>query len=367
LDRVGKKILLTGNGRCNCGNADKSPKYWHGSIQNAQDIVSDFDVQTYFRELGVILTQDSAGRFYPHANTAASILDAFRLRAEALGVHILCNHKVVGLSEQGGWHIACENGARFHFDGVIVAVGGSVAQNCGTDGNFLPILQSLGLKIKQPHPVLCPILTDRKRVVACKGLRVRAQVTAILDGESVGQSLGEVQFLEDALSGICVYQLARYFTNRDIQGEISLNLLPELEQNQVRSLFYEILSTRQSVPAEDAFTGLFPKRIAQQVLKTALPEISFHQPFTVDDQHIEKIARTVQDWRFPVRGLDGKKAQVTQGGVRGKSVDRNLCAVGYENLAFCGEVLDIDGDCGGYNLMWAFATGARVGREMGAM
>ena len=210
LPRVGKKILLTGNGRCNLGHEGFDPARYHGSLPQANAIMEQFDTKAFFRRFGLYTRTDTEGRIYPMSGTAASVLDALRFAAEQRGVRILCEMQVTALRQNGKrWTVTCGE-KQFSADAVILAAGGAAAPSCGTDGSFYPILRKMGLRVAEPKPALCPVPTEPARVKALKGLRVRAAVSAMLGDKTLQTETGEVQFAEGALSGICVFNLSRF-------------------------------------------------------------------------------------------------------------------------------------------------------------
>lgn len=362
LPRVGKKLLLTGNGRCNLGNTDPSFSHYHGTLPQAEQILAQFDAAAYFRRFGLYTRTDSEGRIYPLSNTAASVLDALRFAAAQRGVQTLCEQQVTGLRPRGEtWQILCGD-SHFSADAVILAAGGAAAPNCGTDGNLLPLLQKMGYPVNPPLPALCPVPTDAGRVKALKGMRVRAAVSAVTEGRTLKTESGEVQFTERALSGICVFNLSRLAAVYGERMEISLNLLPDFAPDEIGALLHGLIGQRGDLPAGDLLTGLLPKRIAETVIRQSGGSCGAPaQSLSAEVQ--AKLCTLLRDWRFPVRGTAPfAQAQVTAGGISGECVTEQLASRLHKGLFFCGELLDLDGDCGGFNLTWSWASGETAGR-----
>lgn len=372
LPRIGKKLLLTGNGRCNLGHCGCEMEHYHGSLPQADAILRRFDTETFFRQLGLLLHCDAAGRWYPCSNTAASVLDALRFELEALGVTIETERSVTALSPQpnGTWRIQAGEIATTA-DHVILATGGKAAPACGTDGSLFPLLARLGHRIIPPRPALCPIPSDAARLRPLKGMRVHATVSALVDGQVRGSEVGEVQFTEHALSGICLFNLARHAADYGTRMELSLNLLPEHLQTERESMAWltELLEMRGQRPLGDLLTGLLPRRVAETLVKAAFGTCS--QPaYEVlrSDAQTHALLSTLRGWRFPVTAAGNwTQAQVTAGGIAGTDVTSVLASKHCAGLWFCGEVLDVDGDCGGYNLDWAWASGACAGHHAATM
>lgn len=360
LPRVGKKLLLTGNGRCNLGHEGFDFSHYHGSVKQAEQILAAFDAKAYFRRFGLYTRTDSEGRMYPMSGTAASVLDALRFAAEQLGVQTLCEKQVTGLIPKNGkWTVLCGE-ERFSADAVILAAGGAAAPNCGTDGSLYPILRKMGYTIIPPRPSLCPVPTDPARVRAMKGLRVRAAAKAVCGGKTVKQESGEVQFTDGALSGICIFNLSRLTGEYGSRAEIALDLLPDVPAHETVPLLDGLLSLRGNLPAGDLLTGLLPKRIAECCIKQSGGSCT-EPASALPESTKETLASLLRDWRFPVTGTAKfAQAQVTAGGVAGECVTGTLESRLHKGLFFCGELLDLDGDCGGYNLTWCWAGGASL-------
>lgn len=366
LTRVGKKLLLTGNGRCNLGNEDGSCSHYHGTLPQAQQILAQFDTKAYFRRFGLYTRTDGEGRIYPLSNTAASVLDALRFAAAQRGVQTICEQQVTGLLPRGEkWQIMCGD-TRFSADAVILAAGGAAAPNCGTDGNLLPVLRKMGYTVHSPQPALCPVPTETARVRALKGLRVRAAVSAVAEGHVLRTESGEVQFTEHALSGICIFNLSRMAAVYGNRMVLSLNLLPDFAPDEIEALLCELMSQRGDLPAGDLLTGLLPKRIAETVIRQCGGNCNAPaQELSADVR--EKLCKLLRDWRFPVTGTASfAQAQVTAGGIDGLCVTQKLESRLHRGLYFCGELLDVDGDCGGFNLTWSWASGETAGKSAAA-
>jgi len=346
LPRVGKKLLATGNGRCNLGNLSRDSAHYAGSV-NAEPILTKFQgEEAFFRSLGLVALPDEAGRLYPASGQAASVLDALRLECARLGVVEVCDFQVTEAAPRRGeqcspvFHLRSKTGDTITAKRVILAAGGAAGPQYGTDGAGFKLAKSLGHQVTARYPALGPISVDSQRIRALKGLRVQARVTALKDGQSIHAEEGQVQFAEGALSGICVFNLSARRPD-----ELALDLLPWCDD--AAGLLSEITKVRADVPPEDMLTGLFPKRIGQVLLKEAAEK---------------PLAELVKDWRFPaLSNINWEAAQVTAGGVSG--ILPTLESPGVPGFYFAGEILDVHGDTGGFNLRWAWASGYFVGTE----
>jgi len=342
LPRVGKKLLATGNGRCNLGNLSQDPAHFHGSVDTTPVLGQFPGEEAFFRSLGVVVRPDEAGRLYPASGQAASVLDALRLQCAQLGVQEVCGFTVTDISPQdGGFLIRSATGETVTARRVILATGGAAGPQYGTSGEGFRLAETLGHKVTATHPALAPIAVEPHSVRALKGLRVQARVTALKDGQPIASEEGQVQFADGALSGICVFNLAALQPDA-----LSLDLLPWCED--AAGLLAEIFEQRAGLQPEDLLTGLFPKRVGQALLKLCPDKAG--------------LAALVKDWRFAVRpATNWEAAQVTAGGVTG--LGANLESRTVPGLYFAGEIVDVHGDTGGFNLRWAWASGLMAGTE----
>lgn len=356
LPRVGKKILATGNGRCNLGHLSQDPAHFHGSM-DTQSTLDKFPGEAeFFRGLGLWVRPDEAGRLYPASGQAASVLDALRLCCGTLGVQEVCGVTVTKILPQaGGFLVRSADGGTVHARRVILAAGGAAGPQYGTSGDGCKLAQALGHPVSKLYPALGPVAVAPGRTRALKGLRVQAKVTALQDGKPVAEQEGQVQFADGALSGICVFNLATY------RAEVlSLNLVPWCGDG--AALVAEIARQRSGVALEDMLTGILSKRVGQVLMKSCTDRPLTAMVSALGPEELQTLANRLMDWQFPVLpGGSWEAAQVTAGGVTG--VGPTLESSRVPGLYFAGEVLDVHGDSGGFNLRWAWASGMAAGEQ----
>ena len=358
LNRMGKKLLATGNGRCNLGNLSQDPIHYHGSI-DINPVFAAFPGETaFFRSLGLMAQPDEAGRLYPVSGQAASVLDALRLACAQLGVREMCDFDIREIEADSSGYIIRPQGkdAIVPARRVILAAGGCAAPKFGTDGSGFRLAQSLGHQTTDLYPVLSPIsLKDPRPLRALKGLRVSARVSALRDGRVIASEEGQVHFGDRAISGICAFNLAGHRPDT-----LALDLLPRCDDPM--GLLTEIMEIRAAAPLEDLLTGLFPKRIGQVLLSTCTDR-PLREPVSALEPGARKaLAALVKNWQFPtISGTDWDAAQVTAGGV--SDVEPTLQSPHRRGIYFAGEILDVHGDTGGFNLRWAWASGLMAGEQ----
>lgn len=367
LSRIGKKLLSTGNGRCNLTNRNLSTDFYSGSCKPLFSIMQDFSVEDFFLSLGVICKADEAGRVYPTSGTAAAILDSLRLETARLGIEVICDFTVSEIEKKKDFTIKSSGGEKVFAKAVILAGGGMSQPDLGSDGSALKICRKLSIPVVTPRPALVPVKTDSNMVRALKGIRTEAEVSVTLDGKKVKSEYGEVQFGDGTLSGICIFNLSAVCSEYLNRTEIQLDLLPDKSFSEVCSLIENIALIRSTAALEDLLSGILNKRIGMALIKQATNRSTAESVNSLTAYDIKAIARLIKCWKFPVYGTCGyEKSQVTAGGVGIEGISNSLEAKSCAGLFLCGEILDINGDCGGYNLTFAFASGCLAGRSCAA-
>lgn len=376
--RVGKKLLSTGNGRCNLTNRSISAKNYHGSgAVAAGRLAQRFDaryIENFFASLGLMCRTESEGRVYPYCGQASAVLDALRLELDRLGVECRTGCRVSGLqTKRGGFFVTTSEPPLF-CRRLIVAAGGRAAPSSGSDGSLFPLLKKLGHSCTPLFPALGPVKTDPNLTRPLKGLRCVGQVSFIAGKRAVRWESGEIQFGDQGLSGICLFQLSRlageFITQKTAggapcpQAAVSLDLAPEYTSMQLTAVLQRQARIRGALPCGELFTGFLAKRIGQTLCKLAgLPLTRPCQQLAEGD--IVRLAGLVKDWRFPITGVCSfDNAQVTAGGLpAAEFCFETLASRRVPHLYAAGEVLDVDGDCGGYNLHWAWISGLLAGQS----
>ncbi len=366
-DRIGKKLLVTGNGRCNLSHLGATSNSYHG--ENSAGLINILfkkynsdAVLSYFEELGLMTTADSEGRVYPRSNLASSVLDVLRMRLSDAGVATRCGAEICEIRQvRSGYELRISEEV-ITAEKLVIAVGGK-ADYAGRESGA-DLIGTLGLVTAKPFPSLSPVKVESEIVRSLKGIRAAAEVRLLDHGQVIRTERGEVQFTDGALSGICVFNLSRYANQRP-GCEISVSLLPELTTDEIREELHKRLRLNHNGVLSDIFIGLFHKNIGVALIKTAGLKASALCK-DISDKEINVLAERICDWRFKALPRhDFKSAQVTAGGVRLSEIDPHSFEVKKRRgLYIIGEALDIDGDCGGYNLQFAFASGMCAGDRL---
>ncbi len=360
--RVGKKLLATGNGRCNFTNIHASKDEYHGAQGVAAGILAAFPparVIAEFERLGIPARIDAEGRAYPASNLAASVLDNLRLALSEAGGAEKTDFDVVKIER--GFRIFSKDGAVFFCDRLLLATGGPAAPKLGGTRAGHGLLQALGHRVTPLFPAIAPIHTDVKPIKGLKGQRARCTVT-LFDGKSaVRTEAGEILFTETGVSGICVMQLSRAARGLS-DARLSIDFAPGA-QSELISARVEALPLRK---IEDFLNGLLPRRIGWAVLRAAGLDDFSRVASSLSPSEMASLFRALR--AFPLRVMGGagfEDAQVTAGGVEMDQFDpATLQSRRIPGLFVAGEVCDVDGDCGGFNLQWAWASACAAAEGM---
>ena len=362
MPRIGKKILATGNGRCNYTNRNIKISDYHGSCTPLYNAINHFDCEQFFESLGVYGYSDEEFRVYPLNNNASAVLDGLRLEILRLGIDVICDFQVTDIIKKDKYRIVSENDFVIS-SSIIVAVGGMSQANLGSDGSLFRILKKLSVEVAPLYPALTSFKVPAESVRAFKGIRTNAVVSLYENNKRIGSERGEVQFGDGTISGICVFNLSCLAGGKN-NLTLSLDMLPEIGFNETKDLIKNIKKTRNHAPLEDLLSGIINKRIGMNIVKNTTGHPLTEKASVLTDKEIDSIASLLKNYRFNITGLSGfEKSQVTSGGIKHSEVSGNLESKKHKNMFFCGEVLDIIGNCGGYNLYFAFASGFVAGKN----
>ncbi|MBR5250626.1 MAG: aminoacetone oxidase family FAD-binding enzyme [Clostridia bacterium] len=340
--RVGKKLLLTGGGRCNITNARVNCDAYNNPsfIKNFLTAKHQNAYQNFLKDCGIFLSNaDDEGRIYPITYSSASVCDCLRLTAQRLGVDIRCNCFVTEIKKANDGFMVATSDQKIFADKVVVAVGsGSQATN--------PNLQNLIDKkyLTKLVPSLCPLKVDNTPK-GLSGVRTRATINLIYGNKTIATQTGELQFRDFGLSGICILNLSSYVARRRVANDLTqfdlvVDFLPEFTQKQVYDLI--VARQKQGYKKEELLVGLLPNKIAEWLQKTC-------------QNDIKKISQQVKNTIFfNAQTVDFSLSQVTSGGVDVNYLDDFLTLP--NGITVLGEALDVDGLCGGYNLHFSILS-----------
>lgn len=345
-EMLGRKLLATGNGRCNLTNTNS---------MDAEDTLR------FFSELGLLTRVEAEGRVYPYSEQAAAVQEALINGLYVREVEILCSAEVQAVEMlHPGFRIRLNKESLFS-DAVILATGGKAGPQYGSTGDGYRFVKAFGHTIIKPMPALVQLVSDQPFFRAIKGVRAKGNVELLRNDRVVDQEAGEIQFTEDGLSGICILNLSREYVRGDI---IRIDFLPEYEEEALET----ILTDRTKLLESRSLIGFLNGTLHKKLIPVILAELSLDGSGKVselDREDITRIVRLLKGWRISVTGTKGwKEAQVTAGGIDLSEVDLHTMESRLvKNLYFAGELLNVDEKCGGYNLQWAWTSGRAAGKS----
>ena len=363
---LGRKILASGNGRCNLMNSGK-PVYY-GDASFAEDVIRRcgvIELTRFWHHLGVCITEDETGRCYPVTFQAATVLNALKTGIRMAGAEVRLNSPCKGIRSLGkeGFQILTPDGS-FTVRRALIATGGAACRKLGGTGSGYQLLQDMGHTMMPIRPSLTPLTADPKSISGLAGIRYRCGLTLLdKDHLPLHRESGEVLFTDYGVSGICVMQCARFVTGSDCRLELDLGRKVFRDR---KSMEAEIRYRRErfrDLPPDMLLNGILPGKLSFAVMKQAGLPMRGESIGTLDDHVISRITDVFHAYQIPISGTKGlEDAQVTAGGIlcdefRSANMESRIIP----GIHASGEVLNSDGDCGGFNLMFAFASGILAG------
>ena len=354
-EKPGKKILATGNGRCNLTNLVQEPSRYRSSQPDFPwKIITQYpleDTLAFFSELG-IYTKDRNGWVYPYSDQAAGVAQVLELEARHQKVKIKTTEEVTDILREDGQYLVKTATWQYPCDSVIISCGSSASNVEGSSTTGYELAEKLGHTVVKPLPSLCGIRGKDNYYAKWAGSRMDGRITLEIDGETVGEEQGEILFTEYGISGIGVFQLSRYAVRGTDEGKIAtyhLDLMPQLTKEELVKLLLDRQQAGSYKNPQELLIGLLPRKMIDVLVKKT------YEP--------EKIAERLKDWQVPVKGAYAlQQAQICSGGVDPRELTEQLESRLHPGIYFTGEVIDVDGPCGGYNLQWAWSSGAVAGR-----
>ncbi len=367
--RVGRKLMATGNGRCNLTNTGAGPSNYHGEtpdfVRPALQAFPSEAALAFFRDLGLLAREEWGGRVYPLSNSANSVVDVLRQGLDAAGVELVAGDRVRELRRVGsGYSVTTESGDKRSFDAVVVACGGLAGEKLGGGRDGYELLKALGHTRTALRPALVQITTEPMYPRSLKGIKADCALSVFSRGGLLASSCGELLFTETGVSGPAAFDVSRAVSEAgDAKMELEIDFLRDYTAAEVLAHLQNRAKTAPELPASELLTGSVHNRLGRMLIKYA--DIEAAAPLSALSEHeLRTVTSACKRFKLPVRGTEGfANAQVTAGGIRTSEFDpRTLESRLCPRLFACGEVLDIDGDCGGYNLQWAWSSGVLAGR-----
>lgn len=368
-DRVGKKILSTGNGRCNFTNLHQEPVCYHSeNVLFPWKTIEKFNAQqtiAFFLELG-IYSKNRNGYLYPQSDQASAVLDVLRMEARRLGVEIHTETECREIVPNKKGFLLRTNNGEYRARKVILAAGSKAAPSSGSDGSGYALAKQLGHGLVPVLPSLVQLKCKENFYKSISGVRVGGSVSIFTDGECQAKDTGEIQLTGYGISGIPVFQVSRcaaigLYEKKAVTAK--LNFMPDFTEDQFFAFLQNRIAARPAKTADEFFVGLFHKKLSELWLKLARLDRTRPVGDWKEDE-IRNLAHLIQHFSTEVTETNSfDQAQVCRGGVNTEEVTDTLESRFVPGLYFAGEILDVDGLCGGYNLQWAWSSGYVAGKE----
>lgn len=368
LDKAGKKLLATGNGKCNFTNALMKPACFHGEEAFISYVLEQFSVEdclSFFHSIG-IYPKSKNGYYYPNSEQALSVVNALLYEIERLGIKIFYETTIHDISSSENAVSVFSNKGEFLAQRLVVATGLLAAPKLGSDGSMFDIIKSLGHRFQPVLPVLCGFYCKGLKFKQISGVRAHGKVTAYIDDVECACDTGEIQFTDYGLSGIPVFQISRYLSKGIYEKkkvEVCINLLPDFD----KETLYKELEYRKTIGESTLVSGLLNGLLNQKLSDMILEKAGVdHMRYisSISTQEMMRVADLLQDIKVKVINYrDYEFAQVCTGGIPVSDIEeKTLESKLAKHVYFTGELLDVDGICGGYNLHFAWATGYIAGK-----
>lgn len=368
-DRILKKVLITGNGRCNITNVNANiSNYFGKNISSVENILNRFtpqDTMDFFNELGIVCNEENRGKVYPLSGQASSVVDALRFEAEKLGIKIETEFYVRKIEKDGfKFRIYSEDRKKIEAGRVIIAAGGQSYPELGSNGSGFELAKELGHSVTKLSPSIVQLKTEKYQVKGLQGIKTDVAVTAYGDNKKICTYDGELLFTDYGISGNVVFNISFVMPlYKDVEFEI--DFMEKFDYNEL----YEMLKERKRIlthlTMENYFNGMINKKLGQFLSKVSGIEKLSKPVKDLNDSDIRKLCTVLKKYRVKILETTGfKNAQVTAGGVSLDEVNtETLESKIVKGLYFSGEVLDVYGECGGFNLQWAWASGHIAGEN----
>ncbi len=366
--RVGKKILVTGNGRCNITNTNINEDCYFGSKDlffSVYDRFNNMELLSFLEELGLKTKTDFAGRVYPLSNQAAGVLDVLRYELLKLKVNIVCDTKIVSVKRNGKGFLLNDE---FFADICIISTGGKAAPVHGSDGSGFELLKPFNIKTTPVFPALTALCVENF-TKALKGIRADGEISVKCAGKTLMSASGEIQYTEYGLSGIPSMQVSRaasqqLLLNKDKDVFAVVDSVVSMSDGELKQFLISLSRSNPDMPGEMLLAGLMPKRLGATLMNEC--SLSIEKSLKcINGGAFDKLVNAIKHKKYKISSVKGfNDAQVTAGGISADEIDFNTLELKkVKGIYVCGEIVDVDGTCGGYNLQWAFSSGYLAGQK----
>ncbi len=374
LSKIGAKLKATGGGRCNLTNTLSNEDFMahfgrEGRFMTSALEAFDYkDLMTFFKEIGVESHAPDGFRVFPITHSSSTIINALQQEMQNIGVEVLCSQKVETLEHDGVKVTGVQTQTdTFQADNVVLATGGLGYPLLGAEGDGYPMAESVGHKVTELHPAMMPLKTKEKWVENCRADTI-AKVELRVDMKKYKKlyAIGDLIFTKEGIRGPVVLDFSREITpllSKFEEVPLLMNLTKGMNEEQIRAHFKKEIAKNPHRTTLQLIQTLLPESVSLELCKMAEadPTLGFNK---LSGQSRDRLIKLLVWTPITINGHDGfKMAMITRGGISLKEIDPNtMQSKKINGLYFCGEVMNLDGPCGGYNLQWSFASGYLAGK-----
>lgn len=366
--QIGRKILATGNGRCNITNRNIEVDRYHSTDQNfVAEILKKFnqtETMEFFESLGLILKEEDRGRVFPRTNQASSVVSALNHKLIESNVHILTDFVVKEVEKSSFWDLTSADGRVIRASKLIIATGGKAAHHLGSSGDGLYWAKKLGHTVSPIYAALVPVETAEEWPAEVQGIKVEANVKVMFDDKEVSNRSGDLLFTHFGVSGPAVMSQAGKIAPLLEKGPVllSIDIFPEINEDKLNQKLTDIFANSGAKAVKNALLGVAPANLLPVILRNAIVDPD-KKAAEISKEERKKIIDNIKSMKLSVKKIRPlREAQVTSGGVELSEVNpETLESRIISELYFAGEILNVDGDSGGFNLQWAWSSGFVAG------
>lgn len=365
--RIGKKLLTTGNGRCNITNECTDHSRYHSEhpnfFESALNSFNILETKNFFNELGLPLVTLEDGKMYPMSLQASSVVDILKASLEEKEIPVYLDTKVADIKkERNGFTILSNSQEKYFCHKLIISCGGKSAPNTGSDGSGYSLAKKLGHSIVTPLPALVQLKLNYPKLRALSGVKFEGTCDVLIDGKTAKKDSGEILFTDYGISGPPILQLSRIASKALSKGSrvtLKVDMINNMSFSELKLFLENHWGTFGYRSIHDSFIGIINKKLIPTILKEALIDNIHKCCWELSWKEKEAIYSLLKEWEFTVIDTNSfANSQVTAGGVNTLELDPNtLQSKLIPNLYFTGEIIDVDGDCGGFNLQWSWSSG----------
>lgn len=364
-DRIGTKILATGNGHCNFTNNLLNVGCYYDInsdfLSDAFRIFNNESAVDFFDSIGVP-SREKNGYYYPYNMEASSILNAFRALIDSDKVHLFTETNITAIYKKNEYWVVRTDKESITGDAVIIACGTNASSKKDLNSTIAEIVIQAGHNVSKFRPALTYLKVKDECIKIAAGVRFPVNIKLLSGDKIFCSESGELQITSRGISGICVFQLSRFVsTNPHIKFICCIDFMPDYDCNEINNMVYSKLNLKNTMNIEELFNGILPKKLVLSIAK--MVNLTINKPVSKQTDKLNQFILMIKECKIEIAGTgDISESQCLCGGVRVNEIDSKTMESKFnKGMYFAGEIIDVDGKCGGYNLQWAWTSGYIAG------